>query len=371
MRETRIRKRRAATALAIGALAGAAGINVALSDGTENAPTGPDAGDLTVRQLAGQRIVAGFNGRRPPKRLKAMIRGGDLAGVILFDDNVGDRSDARRLIRALQSIRRPRHLRDPLLVMVDQEGGLVKRLPGPPTASAAAMGHRGAAFSRDQGRSTGKSLRRAAVNVDLAPVLDVGRPGSAIRDEHRSFGGTTAKVSETAIPFAQALQGGGVSATAKHFPGIGAAAVNTDIAVQEVGLSRSELRSTDEKPYQAYIDSGGDLVMLSMAIYPAFSDRPAALARPIATGELRGRLGFEGVSISDSLQTASAQAVGGPAKVGAAAARAGTDLLLFSEVGAAAKAGAALREKLRNRSLPRGEFEHSVQRVLDLRSAFG
>ena len=76
--------------------------------------------------------------------------------------------------------------------------------------------------------------------------------------------------------------------------------------------------------------------MLSTAIYPAFSERPAAFSRAIATGELRGRIGFRGVSITDALQSAAAQAFGGPAKVGRAAARAGTDLLLFAAYRAAA-----------------------------------
>jgi beta-N-acetylhexosaminidase len=108
--------------------------------------------------------------------------------------------------------------------------------------------------------------------------------------------------------------------------------------------------------------------MMSNAIYTAFSDRPAVFTRALATGELRDRLGFEGVSISDALQAAAAEAFGGPAKVARAAARAGTDLLLFRQYRAAARAGKALRAALRARDLPRAQFLASAQRVLDLRA---
>jgi beta-N-acetylhexosaminidase len=107
--------------------------------------------------------------------------------------------------------------------------------------------------------------------------------------------------------------------------------------------------------------------MLSTAIYPAFSGRPAAFARPVAAGELRGRLGFEGVSITDALETVAVADFGGPAKAGTAAARAGTDILLFTDHEAAARAASALLRGLRSGSLHRADFEASAGRVLRLR----
>ena len=367
MSSLRLRRGRAIAALAAAGAAAAIGLPAALSDGED----GPDAADLSARQLAGQRLIAGFNGPAPPRSLVGMIRRGDLAGVILFSDNLGDRRRATRMVRRLQSIRRPAGLRDPLLMMVDQEGGLVKRLGGAPEAAAAELGRRGPAYSRRQGRLTARNLRGVGINVDLAPVLDIGRPGGVIRETRRAFGATAERVGETAIPFARGLEGGGVAATAKHFPGLGSARLSTDDAIQRIDLSPAKLRAADERPYGRFIAAGGDLVMIGMAVYPALAPRPAALARPIATDELRDRLGFSGVSISDALGTASARAVGGPARVGLAAARAGTDLLLFTDYRAAGRAGLALRRGLRDGPLGRGRFEQSVQRVLDLRAGIG
>jgi beta-N-acetylhexosaminidase len=347
--------------LAIAAFA----FGVELSD--RSGPPPSIASRLPLAGLAGQRIVAGFEGREPPREVVRMIRHGELAGVILFAENLPSRAAGERLARRLQAIPRPPGLREPLLVMVDQEGGQVKRIDGAPTDSAVQMGTAGAAFSRGQGRAAAANLRGAGLNVDLAPVLDVARPGGTIAATERGFGSTARQVSATAIPFAAGLREGGIAATAKHFPGLGAAAENTDFAAQRIDLSKQTLRAVDEAPYRRFIARGGAMVMLSTAIYPAFSPQPAAFARAIVSGELRSRLGFRGVSITDALESAAVRDFGGPAKAGLAAATAGTDLLLFTDYRAGARAGGALLRALRAGSLERGAFESSVGRVLRLR----
>ncbi len=352
--------------LALGAFAFGATFGASLGDGA-----GPEpmvASTLPAKQLAGERIVVGLPGTSISPALRQAVSDGQVAGVVLFAENFPSRAAGKRLIAQLQAIKRPPKLRDPLLVTVDQEGGLVKRLGGAPTASAHEMGARGAAFSARQGRATAANLREVGVNIDLAPVLDVGRPGGVIAETERSFGSTAAQVEATAIPFAEALQAGGVAATGKHFPGFGAATENTDFSVERIDLSKAELRAVDEKPYAEFTAAGGKLVMLSTAIYPAFSGRPAAFTRAIATGELRNRLGFEGVSITDALETPAVEDFGGTAKVAIAGARAGADLLLFARLGPAQRAWEALVVKLRSGGFDRTEFEAAAQRVLDLRA---
>jgi beta-N-acetylhexosaminidase len=364
---TTIRRRRAAVAIGCGLAVGAFAFGVTLGDGSKPDPS--IVSQLSGPQLAGQRVITGFPGASPPRLVRRMIRKGAVAGVILFADNIPSRDGGRRLIASLQAIPRPPGLRDPLLVMIDQEGGLVKRVSGAPSASAREMGERGPAFSREQGRRTALNLRDVGVNVNLAPVLDVGRPGGTIAETERAFGSTTAAVEANAIPFAEALQAGGVAATGKHFPGFGSARVNTDIAVQRLGISRAELRRVDEAPYRRYIAAGGDLVMLSTAIYPAFSGRPAAFTGTIASGELRGRLGFDGVSITDALESVAVRAFGGAAKAGLAGARAGVDLLLYADPGAARAGHRALARGLAAHALSCAAFEQSATRVLRLRHA--
>ena len=125
-------------------------------------------------------------------------------------------------------------------------------------------------------RRPGPGARRRPAPVARSP------PPNAVSDPARSA------VEATAVPFAAALRGGGVAATAKHFPGLGAAAGNTDFAAQRVDLPKRTLRAVDERPYRRFAAAAGDLVMLSTAIYPAFSAEAGRLApgrsRPVSCG---------------------------------------------------------------------------------------
>ena len=128
----------AAGGLAIAAFA----FGAVLGDRGAVPPPNP-VSQLSLPRLVGMRLIAGFEGTTVPEPLRRAIHQGDLAGVVLFRENLPSRATARTLIAEVESIRRPPGLRDPLLIMVDQEGGLVKRLPGPPTASAAQIGAAG------------------------------------------------------------------------------------------------------------------------------------------------------------------------------------------------------------------------------------
>jgi beta-N-acetylhexosaminidase len=327
------------------------------------------ASELTTRQLAGQRIVCGYDGRTAPTSLLNAIANGEIGGVILFDDNIRNHRQVARMSAAIQGTQRPAALRPPVLITIDQEGGQVKRLPGPPKFSAEEMGTRGAKAARSQGAATGRSLKRAGINVDLAPVLDVARPRGFIADQDRGFSSKPGKVARLGVAFADGLQGAGVAATAKHFPGLGSTAANTDKRPATIRLAGSKLRAIDEAPYTRFIAAGGKLVMISSARYPALGgDLPASQDRQIATDELRGRLGFEGVSITDSLEAPGASAGSSPATVATRAAAAGSDILLYVHCDAGVKAAATLRDALDSGQLDRAEFERSVDRILALRA---
>jgi beta-N-acetylhexosaminidase len=338
----------------------------------ERAPEPPRptlAEKLAPSELAGERVVVSIDGTGLTPPLRRAIHEGKVAGVVLFEADFPSRAAGRELIDAVQAIPRPPATRRlPLLVMTDQEGGQVKRVDGPPDASAARMGAEGPAAARRQGRATGADLESLGVNVDLAPVLDVGRPGGVIADTERSFGSTAAAVARTAVPFAEGLQAGGVAATAKHFPGLGTATENTDFEAQDLTLPKAEIRAVDEAPYRAYIAAGGKLVMLSTAIYPALSPRPAAFSHRIATVELRERLGFRGVTITDSLGGAAVAEFGGQLEAAVDGAAAGDDLLLFDDLPSALAGHEALVRQLRRGGLKRAPFLAAAERVLRLRA---
>jgi beta-N-acetylhexosaminidase len=170
-----------------------AGLTVALNLGlgmtlsVTSSGSGPSGvATFSNSHLAGERIITGFRGHDPPKAVVRAVRDGRIAGVVLFSRNFKGNAQAGDLIARLQAIHRPAGLRDPLLVMVDQEGGLVKRVAGPPRFSAEEMGAMGAGTARSQGRATAKNLRRLGFNVDLAPVFDVARSAPSIGHSARS-----------------------------------------------------------------------------------------------------------------------------------------------------------------------------------------
>jgi beta-N-acetylhexosaminidase len=336
------------------------------------AVAGPASADLSTRQLVGQRMIYSYDGTRVPAGLVARIGRGEAAGVLLFADNVGSRAELRATLRRLQAIRRPAGLGAPLLVMIDQEGGLVKRLSGAPTYSPAALGRIGSAgLTRSQGRATAANLRDVGVNVDLAPVVDVGRPGTFQQRLQRSYSSDAQVASRMAAAFVGGLQDGGVAATLKHFPGLGTVRRNEDDVAARVPLILSTLRRIDEAPFAAGIAAGAKLVMTSTAIYPALASRPAMLA-PQVTAELRGHLGFTGVSVTDDVTVRGLAPYGNPSSLGLAAARAGNDLLLYGGgyASAAASAESLIRASQSGR-LPVGPSRASVARILALRASLG
>ncbi len=321
---------------------------------------------LTLAQLVGQHMVFAYDGLSPPQALRRRIARGEAAGVILFARNVRSAGQVRDVMRGLQRIKRPRGLTAPLLVMVDQEGGPVRRIPGAPARAAADVSD--AAQARADGRAGASTLRAAGVNMDLAPVADVARAGSALAREHRSYGRSAGRVASLATAFAGGLRAGGVRATAKHFPGFGAATVNTDDAPARVAESAATLRAVDEKPFAALIAGGVDAVMLSTAVYPAVDDRPAAFSSRWVGDELRKRLHFGGVAITDDLGTPAVRSFGSIAQRAVLAVRAGVDLPLFSSsYRDGARAAQGLLAAARRGDLARGSLRAQAKRVLLLR----
>ena len=342
-------------------------------------PTAPALPALSAAQLAGQRVIYSYGGLTPPGQLLRWIRAGKVAGVIFFGGNISSPSQLAGVVaeldRANASPRNPLH-HYPLLLMTDQEGGLVRRLPGAPELSEKEIGEalHPAAAAKDAGRGAGRNLASIGLNVNLAPVLDVYRaPGDFDDQFGRSYSASGRQVSRLGASFIAAQQATGVAATAKHFPGLGAAdaSQNTDERPVTLDVPLRVLRGTDEYPYRAAIQARVKLVMVSWAVYPALDPRaPAGLSAKVV-GELRQRLGFTGVTITDALEAGALQAYGATRRRATLAAGAGMDLILCSAQQAAQgnQARVALSEDYQQGKLNRAAFRTAVQRVLALRSS--
>jgi beta-N-acetylhexosaminidase len=336
---------------------------------------------LSLQQLAGQRIVYAYAGLKPPASLLTAIRAGEAGGVILFAPNISNAGQLGGVVDQLQRASLASPLRERLLILTDQEGGEVRRLPGAPVHSEKQIGEAANAVSAagTAGSGAGRNLRGVGVDVNLAPVLDVYRqPGDFIDEFERSYSSHPGTVAELGAAFIAAQQRLGVAATAKHFPGLGSASrsQNTDLGPVTVQTSLSTLRAVDEAPYVSAIAAGVKLVMTSWAVYPSLDPRlPAGLSPAVIQDELRGRLGFGGATITDGIEAGALTRFGGVGNRAVLAASAGADLILCAAtnpddntpaLGSAARN--AIASALAHGRLARGAAQQSANRILALRA---
>ncbi|HEY0449688.1 glycoside hydrolase family 3 N-terminal domain-containing protein [Actinophytocola sp.] len=328
-----------------------------------------------AQQAAGQRVIYSYPGLTPPQSLLARIRAGEAAGVIFFGENVSSLSQISGVVAQLRAAAAQSPSSQPLLLMTDQEGGQIRRLPGEPALSHKEIGQSAdpATAATNAGRGAGQNLAGVDMNVNLAPVLDVFHaPGDLMDQYKRSFSANATTVGQLGANYVRAQQAVGVAATVKHFPGLGPAnaADNTDTKPVTLNVSLSTLRSVHEAPYQPSIAAGAKLVMLSWAVYPALDSRPAGLSSVVVQQELRTRNGFTGVTISDALEAGALRDYGTTANRAVLAAQAGVDLILASarDVNQGDQAAQALANALADGTLDSGAFGDALARVNALRA---
>jgi beta-N-acetylhexosaminidase len=365
-----------------GVLLASPGSTAAVAQAARSAPEAAAAGAMTPRQLAGQRVIFGYSGLKPPPLLLSLIRAGDVGGIIFFAANYQSAAQFTAAVQQLEaangSASNPARAY-PLLLMTDQEGGYVRRLPGAPYHSEKWIGALGTATGRAQaarqaGVGAAATLLSFGLNVNLAPVLDVYRAPGDFDDQFQRSYGTNPQVAATlGADFIKAQQSGGVAATAKHFPGLGAAAAsqNTDMRPVTVAVSKAALQTDDEYPYQAAIAANVDLVMVSWAVYPGLdSTAPAGLSSGVVQGELRGRLHFQGVTITDAIGAGALARYGSAQNRAVRAAQAGMQLILASDsVGQGTECLSALAGGYRSGRLPTVAFRATVTQILTLRAS--
>ena len=316
-------------------------------------------GRLSLPELAGQVIVADYSGTAAPVDL---VRRLHLAGVIAFADNV----TSARQVRAA-NLRLRRALRRPLVVSVDQEGGIVERVRDGLTRFPAFMSA-GAADDPPLTTSTyaasAAELGRAGFTMDFAPVGDVtSGPGDPTIGS-RSAGSRPDLVAEHAVAAAQGMLDAGILPVVKHFPGHGSVPADSHETLPVQTRSLRELREVDLVPFGAAVAAGLPAVMVGhldvRAVDPGV---PSSLSRQVIDGLLRDELGFEGLVVTDSLQMAALRSVRGPAPV-VRSLLAGADLLLMPPDPSVARA--AVVRAVRKGRLSRHRLRQAATRTVAL-----
>lgn len=257
----------------------------------------------------GIHVLAGFRGLTIEEELRSLIRAYRIGGIVLFRRNIESPEQLKALIEAAQRCA-GETLGRPLWIAIDQEGGPVQRLGTPWTRLPAAreLAAAGSEAVRRWATLAARELRELGIQMNFAPVLDV-LPHGEEEAEHfmaaRSLGADPARVAELGRIWIRALQDRGVSATAKHFPGLGQARLDPHHYAPVISWGDEAAMERDLIPFQAAIGAGVHGVMTSHAHYPLLDAQwPATLSSTISRDWLRGRLGFSGVLLSDDMDMA-------------------------------------------------------------------
>jgi beta-N-acetylhexosaminidase len=270
-------------------------------------------------------LMPGFEGTTLPSWLDDALRAG-LGAVCLFVENVESREQLRELTAAIYAAN------PDALIAIDEEGGEVTRLyqaSGSPFPGNAILGRvDDVEYTRSVGETVGLMLRDVGVNLDFAPDADINSNPTNPVIGVRSFGASAEAVARHTVAWVDGLQGAGVAASVKHFPGHGDTATDSHLSLPVVDLSRDELQKRELVPFAAAIAAGTATIMTSHILLPQLdADNPATFSSIILDDLLRTELGFTGVIVSDALDMVGASGEIGIPAAAVRAIAAGCDLL--------------------------------------------
>lgn len=339
----------------------------------------------SLRDRIAQMLLVGFRGLTVDAATEIVsdIRDRNLGGILLFDTdqpthskvrNVESPSQLTALISGLQSL-----ATTPLLVAIDEEGGLVARLDQrhgfPPTISAADLGARGDMdFTQQAGAQIAQTLASVGVTINLAPVVDlnVNPTNPIIGSLGRSFSADAAVVTAQAEAFIDGQRSVGVLTTLKHFPGHGSSTGDTHLGVVDVTDTWSQV---ELEPFRNIVDDGLADAVLTAHVFNSKLDpeHPATLSQPTITGILREQIGWDGVVISDDMQMGAIRQAYGYKDALRLAILAGVDVLTIAqqqvyEPGIVASTIDLIEGLVNDGSLTEARIDESYRRIQALKS---
>ena len=326
--------------------------------------------EMTLKQMLGQKLIFGFHGTSMSEEFKSLIREYKIGNVILFLRNVESAEKLRRLCGEIQELILA-ETGYPAFIVIDQEGGMVTRLPQdavnvPGAMAIAATGD--PENARIASEITIRQLRGLGANFNMAPVLDVNNNPANPVIGVRSFGDKPEQVAAFGVASAQPYPGSGVLCCGKHFPGHGDTAVDSHLGIPMVDKTEEELEQIELIPFRAAVNAGIPAMMISHMMFPKIEeDRvPCTMSRKFVTGLLKEKLGYQGLIFTDCMEMLAIQEHYGTPEGIVAAFKAGVDM---GEVSSSIHLlwGTA---KLVNEAAEAGEFDleeikASVEKILE------
>lgn len=293
---------------------------------------------MELKKKVGRMMIAGFKGIEMTNEIKQLIHEYHIGGVILFGRNIGTPEEILALTSSLQMEAKAAGYATPLLVCIDQENGVVRRLGEGATIIPGAMllGATGEAkHAHTAGLLTGKELKALGINWNLAPVVDVNNNPLNPVIGVRSFGEDASKVAAFAKESMKGMQQSGIATTLKHFPGHGDTSVDSHLDLPVIAHDMDRLHEVELLPFKKCIAAGADAIMTAHVYFPAFEPEeniPATLSKSVITGLLREELGFDGVITTDCMEMDAIAKGIGTVNGAVKAVEAGVDLVMVSHI---------------------------------------
>ncbi len=333
-------------------------------------------GGMSLEEKIGQMIMAGIPGPVVGFQAAHLIDDLHIGSVVYFAGNTRSAEQTQALSAALQAAAQGGSPGVGLFIAVDHEGGSVFRFRQGLTHFPSMMSL-GAAGSVDlayqAGAANAAELAAVGVNLDLGPVLDVNSQALNPVIGLRSLGDDAANVSLLGAAYLRGVQDGGVTAAAKHYPGHGDTLSDSHDQLPVLSADVETLMGGELVPFMTAIANRVGMVMVGHLAFPAIdpSGRPASLSQVMVTDLLRGRLGYQGVVVTDSM------AMGAIAKqyrideAAELAVQAGCDILAYPDGGAAETAHAALVQAVQSGRIGEAQIDAAVRRILILKAQAG
>ncbi|RNL81647.1 glycoside hydrolase family 3 protein [Halostreptopolyspora alba] len=324
--------------------------------------------DMDLDEKVGQTLVVVAEGTTAEENA-GIIEEHQPGGFIYFPENMTDAEQIAELSNGLQERAADTGAGVPLFLGVDQEQGMVSRLPvGTRFPDAMAVGAtRDTEMARSRASVTADELAALGINLDYAPVADVNVNAANPVIGIRSFGSDPELVSEMALAEAEAFEEGGVVPVVKHFPGHGDTDVDSHTGLPEVDKSRDDWEKVDLPPFESAVEADVDAVMTAHVFLPELDDsgEPSTLSGEVINGVLRDELGYDGVVTTDALNMEGVRQTHDDGEIAVRALEAGADQLLMPPD--AAGAADAVRNAVEEGRISEDRLDESVRRILELK----
>ncbi len=325
---------------------------------------------LTPEEKIGQMMMVGFDGVRPPGYILDWLASRRIGGIYLFARNVVSPSQVKQLIDECRAA-----AASPILVGIDQEGGIVARLREGFTESPGAMAlgaARDSQLAEDMAFALGRELAALGINWNFAPVADIAHQPDNPSVSTRSVGADRELVSQIVTAQIRGFQRAGIAATVKHFPGLGNTVIDTHDALARVSGSLDYLYEYDLVPFREAIDADVACVMLTHVMYERLDEaHPATLSPGIVSNLLRHELGYDRAVCTDCMEMNAITAGFGAGEAAVLAVEAGVDMPLYSHSRRRQKAAyQALLRAVKSGRIPLARIDESVARIQALKATY-